>query len=178
MGWINVEVEEGRASENASQERRARPIAFTLYESRLRQLLTMKSYNGDWASLIWILNFEFHKFESSKTFSICISGIIGLTIAHKFLLESDLSVAIVDAVVPCAGATSAHASNVTELVSRRDDAVTFLQMQPIPAKCDGCERFMDLHPLLLVVASEEIRCSDPVQHGMDSSLRDKYEPRV
>ncbi|KAL8088143.1 hypothetical protein AgCh_038062 [Apium graveolens] len=59
------------------------------------------------ASLIWILNFEFHKFESSKTFSICISGIIGLTIAHEFLLESDLSVAVVDADVPCAGATSA-----------------------------------------------------------------------
>ncbi|KAK1352020.1 BCAS3 domain-containing protein [Heracleum sosnowskyi] len=70
------------------------------------------------------------------------------------------------------------ASNVTELVSRRDDAVTFLQMQPIPAKCDGCEGFMDSHPLLLVVASEETRCSDPVQNGRDSSLRDKYEPRV
>ncbi|XP_074331836.1 autophagy-related protein 18h-like [Apium graveolens] len=70
------------------------------------------------------------------------------------------------------------ASNVAELVSRRDDAVTFLQMQPIPAKCDGCEGFMDSHPLLLVVASEETRCSDPVQHGKDSSLRDKYEPRV
>ncbi|XP_074326453.1 autophagy-related protein 18h-like [Apium graveolens] len=52
------------------------------------------------------------------------------------------------------------------------------QMQPIPAKCDGCEGFMDLHPLLLVVASEKTRCSDPVQHGRDSSLRDKYEPRV
>ncbi|XP_074341239.1 uncharacterized protein LOC141678761 [Apium graveolens] len=121
---------------------------------------------------------QFLRLNFSKTISICISGIIGLTIAHKFLLEPDLSVAVVDADVPCYGATSADASNVTELVSRRDDAVTFLQMQPIPAKCDGCEGFMDLHPLLLVVASEEIRCSDPVQHGRDSSLRDKYEPRV
>lgn len=35
------------------------------------------------------------------------AGIIGLTIAHKFLLDSDLSVAVVDAAVPCAGATGA-----------------------------------------------------------------------
>ncbi|KAL8108980.1 hypothetical protein AgCh_025174 [Apium graveolens] len=43
----------------------------------------------------------------SKTFSICIFGIIGLNIAHKFLLESDLPVAVVDAAVPFAGATGA-----------------------------------------------------------------------
>ena len=70
------------------------------------------------------------------------------------------------------------ASNVTELVSRRDDAVTFLQMQPIPAKGNGREGFMDSHPLLLVVASEETSCSSPMQNGRDSSVRDKYEPRV
>ncbi|KAL1831941.1 hypothetical protein ACET3Z_001592 [Daucus carota] len=70
------------------------------------------------------------------------------------------------------------ASNVTELVSRRDDAVTFLQMQPIPAKCDDREGFMDSLPLLLVVASEETSCSSPMQNGRDSSVRDKYEPRV
>lgn len=35
------------------------------------------------------------------------AGIIGLTIAHQLLLHSDLSVAVVDASVPCAGATGA-----------------------------------------------------------------------
>ncbi|KAL8155374.1 hypothetical protein AgCh_000672 [Apium graveolens] len=70
------------------------------------------------------------------------------------------------------------ASNVTELVSRRDDAVTFLQMQPIPAKCDGREGFIDSHPLLLVVASEEIRSSGSLQNGRDGSFRDNYEPHV
>ncbi|XP_017228790.1 uncharacterized protein LOC108204032 isoform X1 [Daucus carota subsp. sativus] len=35
------------------------------------------------------------------------AGIIGLTIAHQLLLHSDLSVAVVDAAVPCAGATGA-----------------------------------------------------------------------
>ncbi|GER50041.1 D-amino acid dehydrogenase small subunit [Striga asiatica] len=35
------------------------------------------------------------------------AGIIGLTIARQFLLGSNLSVAIVDAAVPCAGATGA-----------------------------------------------------------------------
>lgn len=35
------------------------------------------------------------------------AGIIGLTIARQFLLESNLSVAVVDAAVPCSGATGA-----------------------------------------------------------------------
>lgn len=35
------------------------------------------------------------------------AGIIGLTIARQFLLHSDLSVAVVDASVPCSGATGA-----------------------------------------------------------------------
>ncbi|KAK1401575.1 BCAS3 domain-containing protein [Heracleum sosnowskyi] len=70
------------------------------------------------------------------------------------------------------------ASNVTELVSRRDDAVTFLQMQPIPAKCDGREGFIDSHPLLLVVASEETRSSGSLKNGRDGSFRDNYEPHV
>ncbi|XP_063941694.1 autophagy-related protein 18h [Daucus carota subsp. sativus] len=70
------------------------------------------------------------------------------------------------------------ASNVTELVSRRDDAVTFLQMQPIPAKGNGREGFMDSHPLLLVVASEETRNSGPVQYGRDVSFRHSNEPHV
>lgn len=35
------------------------------------------------------------------------AGIIGLTIAHQILVASDLSVAVVDAAVPCSGATGA-----------------------------------------------------------------------
>ncbi|XAR60879.1 hypothetical protein NMG60_11034417 [Bertholletia excelsa] len=46
---------------------------------------------------------------SSHTFDVVVvgAGIIGLTIARQFLLESDLSVAVVDAAVPCSGATGA-----------------------------------------------------------------------
>lgn len=46
---------------------------------------------------------------SSHTFDVVVvgAGIIGLTIARQFLMESDLSVAVVDAAVPCAGATGA-----------------------------------------------------------------------
>ncbi|KAL6970784.1 hypothetical protein U1Q18_030472 [Sarracenia purpurea var. burkii] len=46
---------------------------------------------------------------SSHFFDVVVigAGIIGLTIARQFLLESDLSVAVVDAAVPCSGATGA-----------------------------------------------------------------------
>ncbi|KAL6967920.1 hypothetical protein U1Q18_033725 [Sarracenia purpurea var. burkii] len=46
---------------------------------------------------------------SSHCFDVVVvgAGIIGLTIARQFLLESDLSVAVVDAAVPCSGATGA-----------------------------------------------------------------------
>lgn len=54
-------------------------------------------------------------------------------------------------------------SNVCELVSRRDDPVTFLQMQPIPEKSEGHEGFRGSHPLLLVVAGEESKGSAPLQ---------------
>ncbi|CAK9152198.1 unnamed protein product, partial [Ilex paraguariensis] len=66
------------------------------------------------------------------------------------------------------------ASNVIELVSRRDDAVTFLQMQPIPEKAERCEGFRTSHPLLLVVASDEMRNSVPLPNGKDGSLRDDF----
>ncbi|KAL2486178.1 FAD-dependent oxidoreductase family protein [Abeliophyllum distichum] len=46
---------------------------------------------------------------NSHTFDVVIigAGIIGLTIARQFLLGSNLSVAVVDAAAPCAGATGA-----------------------------------------------------------------------
>ncbi|CAM8980196.1 unnamed protein product [Rhodiola kirilowii] len=45
----------------------------------------------------------------SHSFDVVIigAGIIGLTIARQFLLETDLSVAVVDKAVPCSGATGA-----------------------------------------------------------------------
>lgn len=47
--------------------------------------------------------------SSSHTYDVLVvgAGIIGLSIANKFLLETDLSVAVVDAAVPCSGATGA-----------------------------------------------------------------------
>ncbi|KAL7615804.1 hypothetical protein Lser_V15G01611 [Lactuca serriola] len=47
------------------------------------------------------------------------------------------------------------ASDFTELVSKRDGPVTFLQLLHIPANPDGNEKFLSLHPLLIVVASDE-----------------------
>lgn len=47
------------------------------------------------------------------------------------------------------------ASNFTELVSKRDGPVSFLQMQPLPAKSDEHEGIRKLHPFLLVVAGED-----------------------
>lgn len=46
---------------------------------------------------------------SHHSFDVVIvgAGIIGLSIARQFLLESDLSVAVVDRAAPCSGATGA-----------------------------------------------------------------------
>lgn len=46
---------------------------------------------------------------SHHSFDVVIvgAGIIGLSIARQFLLDSDLSVAVVDRAVPCSGATGA-----------------------------------------------------------------------
>ncbi|KAJ0977594.1 hypothetical protein J5N97_013068 [Dioscorea zingiberensis] len=62
------------------------------------------------------------------------------------------------------------ASSVCELVSKRDGPVTFLQMQPIPAKSDGSEGFKVSHPLLLVVAGDETNGLGMVQGGRLSAL--------
>ncbi|GMJ11198.1 homolog of yeast autophagy 18 (ATG18) H [Hibiscus trionum] len=59
------------------------------------------------------------------------------------------------------------ASNVNELISRRDDPVTFLQMQPLPEKSEGHEGFRASHPLLLVVACDESKCSGSTLTGRD-----------
>ncbi|KAM7253993.1 hypothetical protein ACFE04_031675 [Oxalis oulophora] len=52
------------------------------------------------------------------------------------------------------------ASNFTVLVSKRDGPVSFLQMQPYPAKSCGPEGFKKSHPLLLVVGEDDINNSN------------------
>ncbi|KAL0558388.1 hypothetical protein IC582_002950 [Cucumis melo] len=66
------------------------------------------------------------------------------------------------------------APNVSELVSRRDDPVTFLQMQPLPAKSDGQQGFGASHPILLVVACDESQSSGLMQSGRNGLVRDGY----
>lgn len=65
-------------------------------------------------------------------------------------------------------------SNVSEIVSKRDDPVTFLQMQPIPTKSEDHEGFGQSHPLLLVVACDESKVSGSVQNGRNGLVRDNY----
>ncbi|XP_024961565.1 autophagy-related protein 18h-like [Cynara cardunculus var. scolymus] len=60
-------------------------------------------------------------------------------------------------------------SKFSELVSTRDDPVTFLQIQPMPEKSEGHEGFKMSHPLLLVVASEEARLSGLSYNERDES---------
>ncbi|KAM0954276.1 putative transcription factor WD40-like family [Dioscorea sansibarensis] len=62
------------------------------------------------------------------------------------------------------------ASNVCELVSKRDGPVTFLQMQPTPLKSEGGEGFRTFHPMLLVVAGDETNGLGMVQGGRLSAL--------
>ncbi|KAE8675345.1 Autophagy-related protein 18h [Hibiscus syriacus] len=67
------------------------------------------------------------------------------------------------------------ASNVSELVSRRDDPVTFLQMQTLPEMSEGHEGFRASHPLLLVVACDESKVSGLTLTGRDGLARDGFE---
>lgn len=60
------------------------------------------------------------------------------------------------------------ASNYSELVSKRDGPVSFLQMQPYPLTSDGEEGFRTSHPLLLVVAGDDTKCSTVSQNGTPS----------
>ncbi|KAK1423686.1 hypothetical protein QVD17_18994 [Tagetes erecta] len=71
-------------------------------------------------------------------------------------------------------------SNFIELVSCRDDPVTFLQIQPTPEQTKGQEGFKMSQPLLLVVASEEKRLSGPSNTERDESQMENsmYSPRA
>lgn len=66
------------------------------------------------------------------------------------------------------------ASNVGELVSKRDDPVTFLQMQPKPAKLKDNEGYRSSHPLLLVVACEETKGSVLMPSVRDGLVRNGH----
>uniref|UniRef100_A0A7N0UT80 Autophagy-related protein 18h n=1 Tax=Kalanchoe fedtschenkoi TaxID=63787 RepID=A0A7N0UT80_KALFE len=71
------------------------------------------------------------------------------------------------------------ASSISELVSKRDNPVTFLQMQPTPLKSNDEEGFGSAHPLLLVVASDESKAAGSLQNVGDGHLRDGYsQPQV
>ncbi|XP_068311714.1 autophagy-related protein 18g-like isoform X2 [Pyrus communis] len=72
------------------------------------------------------------------------------------------------------------ASNFSELVSKRDGPVSFLQMQPFPAASDGNQGFRTAHPLLLVVAGDDTNGAGIVQNtthlggtGRDSNLESR-----
>ncbi|XP_022851064.1 autophagy-related protein 18g [Olea europaea var. sylvestris] len=57
-----------------------------------------------------------------------------------------------------------EASSLSELVSKRDGPVTFLQMLPLPAKCDGAEKYRSSYPLMVVVGGDEDDRPSPVQN--------------
>ncbi|KAK9919717.1 hypothetical protein M0R45_028298 [Rubus argutus] len=70
------------------------------------------------------------------------------------------------------------ASDVSELVSKRDDPVTFLQMQPLPRNSEGPEGFRSSHPLLMVAACEESKSSGMTQNGRDGLVNGYTEPQT
>ena len=70
------------------------------------------------------------------------------------------------------------ATNVREIASKHDDPVSFLQMQPVPRKSEGCEGFRASHPLLLVVACDKSKIPGTVQNGRDGFVRDHTEPQA
>ncbi|KAG8370690.1 hypothetical protein BUALT_Bualt13G0009500 [Buddleja alternifolia] len=77
------------------------------------------------------------------------------------------------------------ASGLSELVSRRNGPVTFLQMLPAPANSDGAENFNSSHPILVVVGGDEDQSitllqktgQGPVRYGCaEPSLGSCLEP--
>ncbi|PIN13415.1 WD40 repeat protein [Handroanthus impetiginosus] len=77
------------------------------------------------------------------------------------------------------------ASGLNELVSRRNGAVTFLQMLPAPANCDDAEKYKLPHPILVVVGGDEDESvtllknmgQGPVKNGSaDSSVGRSFDP--
>lgn len=72
------------------------------------------------------------------------------------------------------------ASNYSELVSKRDGPVSFLQMQPCPLSSDGQEGFKSSHPMLLVVAGYDTNSSRLAQntgHSVGVAQDCRMEPQ-
>ena len=89
--WASINPKQWRKSANSSgHDYRYGPVSFCALKDVKSSSST--SRNGD--------TFEFD-------IVIIGAGIIGLTIARQFLMESDMSVAVVDKAVPCSGATGA-----------------------------------------------------------------------
>ncbi|XP_051118660.1 autophagy-related protein 18g [Andrographis paniculata] len=63
------------------------------------------------------------------------------------------------------------ATSVSELVSRRDGPVTFLQMLPAPAKCDDLGSYRSSHPMLVVVGGNEDERITSLQNNGQGSGR-------
>ncbi|XVF32660.1 hypothetical protein REPUB_Repub17cG0101500 [Reevesia pubescens] len=60
------------------------------------------------------------------------------------------------------------ASNYSELVSKRDGPVSFLQMQPCPLSSDGQEGFRASHPMLLVVSGDDAKFTNSSSLGQNA----------
>ncbi|KAL1341590.1 hypothetical protein HN51_028114 [Arachis hypogaea] len=67
------------------------------------------------------------------------------------------------------------ASDIRELVSKRDYPVSFLQMQPVPAKLEGSEGLGAAHPLLLVVTCDKLKTPGTVQNVRDGHTEAQAE---
>ncbi|KAL6564280.1 hypothetical protein OROMI_015730 [Orobanche minor] len=75
------------------------------------------------------------------------------------------------------------ASGLSELVSRRDGPVTFLQMLPSPANCDATRRYRPSHSILVVGGNEDERITSfqyigqgPARYSTDSPIGSFLDP--
>ncbi|KAL3849821.1 hypothetical protein ACJIZ3_011703 [Penstemon smallii] len=64
-----------------------------------------------------------------------------------------------------------YASGLSELVSRRDGPVTFLQMLPAPANFDGADKYKSSHPILVVVGGDEDEGISGLQNAGQGPVR-------
>ncbi|KAK4482240.1 hypothetical protein RD792_009387 [Penstemon davidsonii] len=74
------------------------------------------------------------------------------------------------------------ASSLSELVSRRDGPVSFLQVLPAPANCEGAEKYKSSHPILVVVGGDKDEAlqnagQGPARYGSaESSFGSSFDP--
>ncbi|GFQ02348.1 autophagy-related protein 18g [Phtheirospermum japonicum] len=70
------------------------------------------------------------------------------------------------------------ASGLSELVSRRDGPVTFLQMLPSPVNCDASRKYKSSHPILVVVGGNEDERINSFQHTGQGTARYSTESSI